>query len=102
VKEPLAREASVQISSLAHHILTALLLSLVRDPLRAQGLIEDEAAPSMTELAAEGQRIIQALGDPREAGLFASSPSLLTTVLDRVPPGAAREYFRRDQQRGVI
>ncbi len=58
--------------------------------------------PSVSELAAEGRRIIKALGGLQHLDIFASDMPLLATLLARVPADRTQEYFRRDKRTGQI
>src|ERR1019366_6548247 len=102
LNEPVSGEAGLQITSLSHRVITSVALKLIQEPAQAQGLIHSEAAPSINELALEGQRVVESLS-PMEGFDFGERElPLLEQVLSRIQPEDARQCFRHDPQGGLV
>ena len=102
LQEPSAGEALEQSASLSYHVLTRLSLSLAREPVQAQGLIQREESPPLEELAREGKRIIEARCGLPNYDLLESEMPLLHRVLTQIAPERVNQYLRADPNRGLL
>src|SRR6266446_1773595 len=62
LSEPTDSQTRLRITSLSHRVITAVVLSLIRDPGQAQALSGSEEMPPLNELAFQGKRAIEASG----------------------------------------
>ena len=75
-------------------------MSLAREPVQAQGLIESEESPPIEELAREGKRIIEARCGLPNYDLLESEMPLLHRVLTQIAPDVVHQYLHCDPSRG--
>src|SRR6266404_5107271 len=100
--EPLSNDAKLQITSLAHHIITAVVMKLIREPSQLQELFFNEQAPSIDHLTSEGLRLIQYSGVGDGFARCSGTMPLLEQVLSRIHPEEAHQFFSQDPDRGII
>jgi hypothetical protein len=101
--EPLiSSEARLQITSLAHRVITAILRQLIRAPGQAQQLFFNEQAPSIDQLASEGLRLMEYGGVAEGFAHCSGAMPLLEQVLSRIRPEEAHQFFSHDPARGII
>ena len=79
-----------------------MVLQLIREPAQAQGLIVNDQAGSIEQLALEGRRIIESSGGMKPFDLAGRELHLLEQVLARIPPEHAPQYFRCESYSGLV
>ncbi len=100
--EPLPDPAVGQIAGVSQHLISSLILYLIRQPVQAYGLIKKDKVRTPGEMALEGQQIIEvACGVPKFELLEQELP-LLESILAHVPPHKAPALFPYDKAAGVI
>jgi hypothetical protein len=99
---PLETQALRQISSLAHRLVSTVVLKLLREPLHAHAHIPNQPGPSPDELALEGQRIIETLGGMGKFELLNLDLPLLQGILSRIALPALPDYFSFEPETGLI
>ena len=100
--EPLPAQAVHQIAGVSQHLISSLILYLIRQPVQAQGLIRKDQARTPKDRALEGRRIIEVASGVPTFELFEPEFPLLESILSHVPPHKAPEFLRYDKAAGVI
>jgi hypothetical protein len=91
-----------QSISLAHRVISSVVLQLIREPVQAHGLILNDQAGSIEQLALEGRRIIESSGGLNPFDLAGPELHLLEQVLACISPEHASQYFRRESHTGLV
>jgi len=102
LSEPLTSDALLQTTSLSHRVITSVVQRLIRQPAQAQGLILQDQAASIEQLASEGRQIIESSGVIKRFDLLDKQLPLLEQVLSRIQPENARHYFSCKPQDGLV
>ncbi len=99
--EPLPAQAVHQIAGVSQHLISSLILYLIRQPVQAQGLIRKDQARTPKDMALEGRRIIEVASGVPTFELFEPEFPLLESILSHVPPHKAPEFWSGQSLAGM-
>lgn len=102
LSEPLTSDEVRQTTSLAHRVISSVVLQLIREPAQAHGLTLTDQAGSIEQLALEGKRIIESSSGMKPFELAGRELHLLEQVLARIPPEDASQYFHCESHSGLV
>jgi hypothetical protein len=93
----LDNQAREHTSSLSYRVLSALVLSLVREGPQVHGLSRSQTATTWQDLLQEGKRLIEARCGLGQFDLLEPQSPLLFQILAQIAPEQLRAYFHQER-----